>query len=549
MPGTSMSRISRRFGWALLGLALSMGVSLRWRVLDAPLQRDEGEYAYAGQLLLNGIPPYEQVYNLKFPGIYAAYAGVMAIFGETVRGIHSGLSWINAATILAVFFLARRSLGDLAAGVSAIVFATLSLGPALQGAYANAEHFVLLPAVTGLVVLMRALEGWRIAAFPIAGVLLGTGVTMKQQGAAFVLLALVLVALDARARQMSLVTWGRGTGALLLGVSTPLLLAAGILAAAGVLPSFWYWAVSYAWTYTGHMSLEGSWMLLKIFGGAVAAGSPWLWVLAGAGCSALIWDERVRGQTRFLLPTLLFSLLAVAPGLNFRPHYFVLALPAFSLLAGAFCLAVERWMGKNAGTLAGALTAVLIALACVGGTLASQRQAMFELTPVDLTRVSYGPRNPFAESLRIASFIGSLADPGDSIAVFGSEPQICFYSELRCATGHIYMYPLMENHDAAIEMQREMIRELEERDPAWFVYVSPVESWLDSSSLKNIRMHDSDVLAWLELRKAGLDRVFVVELSPEGARFHAGPALVARRRFGGPIVEVYRRREAPTRVE
>jgi len=33
-----------------------------------------GEYAYAGQLILQGVPPYKEAYNMKLPGTYAAYA-------------------------------------------------------------------------------------------------------------------------------------------------------------------------------------------------------------------------------------------------------------------------------------------------------------------------------------------------------------------------------------------------------------------------------------------------------------------------------------------
>ena len=40
----------------------------RLQLLNFPLERDEGEYAYAGQLILQGIPPYELAYNMKFPG-------------------------------------------------------------------------------------------------------------------------------------------------------------------------------------------------------------------------------------------------------------------------------------------------------------------------------------------------------------------------------------------------------------------------------------------------------------------------------------------------
>ena len=65
---------------------------VRLRLLNFSLERDEGEYAYAGQLLLHGIPPYKLAFNMKFPGTYAMYALIMALFGETPAGIHFGLT-------------------------------------------------------------------------------------------------------------------------------------------------------------------------------------------------------------------------------------------------------------------------------------------------------------------------------------------------------------------------------------------------------------------------------------------------------------------------
>jgi len=38
-----------------------------------PAERDEGEYAYASQLILQNTPPSKLAYNMKFPGTYAAY--------------------------------------------------------------------------------------------------------------------------------------------------------------------------------------------------------------------------------------------------------------------------------------------------------------------------------------------------------------------------------------------------------------------------------------------------------------------------------------------
>ncbi len=45
--------------WLLFGATLVAVACARIRLLGLPLERDEGEYAYAGQLILQVIPPYE----------------------------------------------------------------------------------------------------------------------------------------------------------------------------------------------------------------------------------------------------------------------------------------------------------------------------------------------------------------------------------------------------------------------------------------------------------------------------------------------------------
>src|SRR6266404_3323287 len=85
--------------WLLFGATLVAVTWARIRLLGLPLERDEGEYAYTGQLLLQGIPPYKLAYSMKFPGTAASYALLMAIFGDTTTGIHLGLIVINLVTV------------------------------------------------------------------------------------------------------------------------------------------------------------------------------------------------------------------------------------------------------------------------------------------------------------------------------------------------------------------------------------------------------------------------------------------------------------------
>src|SRR5262245_25361865 len=91
--------------WVIVAGIIVCAAAIRLHMLDLPLERDEGEYGYAGQLLLRGIAPYKLAYNMKPPGTYVAYAVLMAIFGETPRGIRLGLMLVNAATIVLVFVL------------------------------------------------------------------------------------------------------------------------------------------------------------------------------------------------------------------------------------------------------------------------------------------------------------------------------------------------------------------------------------------------------------------------------------------------------------
>src|SRR6059036_1130543 len=105
-PGpTKRWRDGRLWGWSILICILLLTAGVRFRLRDMPLERDEGEYAYTGQLILQGIAPYKLVYNMKFPGTYAAYALIMAIFGQTILGIHLGLLLVNTATSALIFLL------------------------------------------------------------------------------------------------------------------------------------------------------------------------------------------------------------------------------------------------------------------------------------------------------------------------------------------------------------------------------------------------------------------------------------------------------------
>src|SRR6267154_2730204 len=131
--------------WIIVGLAMLFVFSIRMRLREMPLERDEGEYAYAGQLMLQGVPPYKEAYNMKLPGTYAAYALIMAIFGQSPSAIHLGLALVNAASIVLVFLIGKKLLDDVTGVAAAVAFAFMSLSPSVLGLAAHATNFVILP--------------------------------------------------------------------------------------------------------------------------------------------------------------------------------------------------------------------------------------------------------------------------------------------------------------------------------------------------------------------------------------------------------------------
>lgn len=467
----------RDYTWGLIILILLAAVALRVHLLDVPLERDEGEYAYVGQLILQGVPPYTKVYAMKMPGIYGAYALLLAIFGQTLTGVHLGLLLLNLATIIGIFLLGKQLLDRTTGIVAAASFAVLSVGQGVQGVFANAESFVILPAVAGMVVLLRATDFRRLSPLLVSGILFGLAFLMKQHGAAFIAFAvLYLIYQGRRTRPVSLKPRLANILLVLAGAALPFILTCLFFLASGIFDKFWFWTFTYAKEYISLVSPAQGWLIFLRNLGLVIASAPFLWGLAGLGLLALVIDQRARDRLFFVETLVIFSFLAIIPGLYFRPHYFVLLLPAISLLIGIGISAMGRLLAGLSLTAAKIIPVAVILFALLSSVY-HQRLFLFEVDPATASRLTYGA-NPFPESLKIAQYLKERTSKEDTVGVVGSEPQIYFYADRRGATGYIYTYPLMEPHPYAEAMQAEMIREIEASRPAYLVLVNVKTSWL-----------------------------------------------------------------------
>jgi len=469
--------------WVLAATVLGLTIAIRIRLLGIPLERDEGEYAYAGQLMLQGIAPYKLAYNMKFPGTYAAYGVIMSIFGQTVSGIHLGLLVANVATVALVFLLGRRLLNLTAGIAAAATYAVLSVSPSVLGFAAHATHFVVLPVLGGALLLLRPRDRRSLPTLFASGALFGIGLLMKQPAVFFVLFGVsYLLYRDCRAR-VGLKKTLMQTAAFSCGAIMPFGIACLLLWRAGVFAKFWFWTIDYARQYGGLVPLSVGMHIFVHFTTSVI-GSGWaLWILAGIGLVLSSWDPMMRANASFLISLLVFAAAAVCPGFYFRPHYFVLLLPAISLLAAFAALRASDLLKNH-------MSAVrFVPFLCFSAALILpifQERTFLLSTPVEsASRIIY-PESPFPESVRVAQYIREHSAPTDTIAILGSEPQIYFYSHRHSATGYLYMYALMEPQKYAREMQGEMIREIELARPKYLIFVGMTDSWLKRSESEGL---------------------------------------------------------------
>ncbi len=520
----------------VFGVLLFVGF-IRVRLLDMPLERDEGEYAYAGQLILQGVPPYELAYNMKLPGTYFAYALGMAVFGQTTGGVHLTLLLANSLTLVFIFLLARKLFGVTAGLVACASYGIMSVSPAVFGTAAHANHFVVMFAVPATLLLWQAGESKRSAPLFFSGLLYGLAFLMKQQGIWFCLFGWACLAWQVfRQKTVSRLQFAKAGSAFGLGMVLPLALTCLYLAATGVFAQFWFWALNYARYYVLSDDLKLGWQYLGQHLEGTARFSAGFWFLAIMALPSALRDPALRRPTSFAAFFWICSFLGTATGLIFREHYFILVLPAFAMFVG---LAVGSWPRVFQSATLKAMPLILF-FAILGWDVWAQKELFFRLSPLQASQTIY-PGNPFVESLAVAEYVREHSSPADRLAVLGSEPEIYFLAQRHSATGYIYTYPLMELQPYAGRMQREMISEIESNRPACLVLVMYKTSWLIR------RASDVTILRWFDAYTGAFyERVGVVGVRPTGETIGVWDADAGN--FRDPLdrfIMIYRRRPEP----
>ncbi len=464
---------------AVLMLVLLVSITVRIRLLAAPFERDEGEHATMAQTVLSGHAPWQLAYNMKLPGTDAAYAVILALFGQTATAVRLGLLLLNIATIFLIARLGKDLFGTAGGNVAGGAYGVLTFSQNVFGTIAHSTHFVAFFASLAVLLLWRS--DFRAGRVFVAGVVFGMAFLMKQPGIAFAFFGAVWLIWRWRDRRTTATEGLRVIALFFGGVLLPYASLCLLLWKAGVFGRFWFWTVTLARAYAGQLSLSTQIQYFQLNFPRVVGPNIFLWMLALLGIATTCWNPATR-RGGFLTGALLaFSFLAVCAGGVFNPHYFIMMFPALALACGAWAAALGQGAsvpGKSTSgnSFADVALVVMFGFACLYSVY-EQRDYLFSMTPLEFSRNTYG-LNPFPEAEQVGEYIRLHSEPQARVAVLGSEAEIYFYSDRQPATGYLFTYGLMETHQYAAPSQDEMIDEILRSRPEYIVYVGVPASWL-----------------------------------------------------------------------
>ena len=460
---------------------------LRWNNLDAPLTRDEGEYAYAAQLLTSGGLPYESSFLQKPPLVAYGYA-VAQVLAPNVFWSPRVLAAVFAAlaTIL-LGYVAHRDFGP-GVALPAMALATpMILLPGIEQFIANTEMFLLLPLMATVAVYARSRGDGGWATWATAGVL--AGVTLCFKYTAFPLLAVVFVAWSIDAWRSGKSLGGRWLAALLCGAATAALVLAPFLLRDGG-RRLWECTIVFNRFYAASSEFGAAEVLERLREFARA----W-WILFLLPLGLLI--ER-RPRMGFWVALFLVGWITTAG--SYYGHYYVPIMPFWALLSALAVRDLAAWaavkLAQPEAWTRRALTAVVLGLVCLPDARWVIR------TKEQFATDMLGGWGSFLESPQVAARVAQVTSPRDRVYVAGSEPQVLSYAHRFSPTRFVTAYPLMIPTPLAAGYQAEAIRDLQREAPAAIVLVRTPSTWLNEPAsppdfidfLRKLLAEDYDVV-------------------------------------------------------
>ncbi|MBI5476858.1 MAG: glycosyltransferase family 39 protein [Ignavibacteriales bacterium] len=461
----------------ILILAILFIVILRIHFIDFPLERDEGGFAYIANQILHGIPPYISGYDFKPPGLYLTYAIFIKLFGHTAAAIHTGLLLFNAATLILIFLFAKYLLGAIEGLIATLFYGLLSLSPGVLGFASHATHFVVFWMMLGSVFILLFHKNNKYIFLLSAGISFGLSSLMKQPGFVFILFGFILLFYPHQSDVVPTKSYPKKIFIFISGIIIPYLLVIFWFWKIDALDKFLFWSFEYGFYFSE--VIQKNEIINQLITGIIKASRDFIsiWLIALAGLVVIIFDKSGGRKKMIIKLFFIISFISISLGFHFRPHYFVMILPAISILSAYLISRLSKQMTKNISTNFKEYFPFIFTTLIIGFVIISNYSYFVKDSTDKICRRVYHP-NPFADSKLVAEYIQTHTTKDDKIAILGSEPQILFYSDRLSASPFIFTYFLMEPQKYNLEMQKEMIRDIEMTSPKYLIFINHPISWI-----------------------------------------------------------------------
>ena len=458
------SKIRNRW-LGIFGLILFFAV-LRWNSYDAPLIRDEGEYAYAAQLLVQGMAPYEHAFIQKPPMVVYSYALSNLLLPHVFWAPRLlAYLFVALATIL-LGFIARLEFGQRFAWLAMWLVTPMILLPEIEQFTANTEMFMLLPLLATVAVYVHSRHrGQKLKYWFAAGFLGATTLCYKYTSLPVLTFVYVVWSVELwQGAQRNVKLLGRCWLAALGGTVAAAIIELGFFFIHDGGRHLWECTVQFNRYYvaSSNFELTALWSRLGTFW------SDW-WILFLVPFGALL---KPKPHLWFWIGIFISSFFATSA--SQYSQYYILVMPFWALLCAvgirALASRITEWPASGSKWV-GCLFAIMVVLLVFRPDvpwLICTRERFAEVKMAGY---------PFRESLTVAARVAQLSSPDDFVFIAGSEPQILCYAHRFSPTRFITVYSLMIPTAAARNYQQEAIQDLEERPPSLIVYVSSSTSW------------------------------------------------------------------------
>lgn len=477
-------------------LVLAAYVLIRVNLIDIPLNRDEGGFAYLGKLIASGGKLYVDGCDLKPPGIFFVYSLLSLMAPLTAEGLHWALAIYNFGTLVLLACIASLMGGRFFAFWTALIYAVISASPAVYGFSGSAEMYMLLPITAAFLCAVLGVLINHAALFLLSGVFSGIAFWIKPSSIAISIFLAFYILL--RPGRNTLYEPSVSFSSIISGVKIhagPLWFISGSCAISaavcayfvwmGTWNEFIYWSFQHPYEYSAEV-FQLDFILKRLGVQSYILISSWAGLWAVSILYAVLPLNGAHSQKPTIISFWLFSLAAAVHSPRAYSHYFALLCPATALLGASGICAFLRFTEKKA-----LIYRILVGL-LVGASAVLQplwkEEDYYRHASSESTMKRIFPGNPFAESGIVAEYIRGKTSPDQKILIIGSEPQILVLADRASAVRFIYFYPLMGLFAKSRELQAQFFHDVGNNRPE---YVLAVRS---SSSLTTSPVYHKDFM-------------------------------------------------------